>query len=275
MQIVREFLSQGRIETALDRLQQIIDPYHANEVILLKTRYNTISSSKRKGIISNDELNLELAKITSSILELCKEKSTGKPVNSEPIIKKEPEPMNKLKKFNEIFESLHKDYKGENFTKNVVLQYITDLNNVFENTAFSAYGQTLKSYDWDDLTRPERVQRCKEVLDSFIQSEEKLRLRISGQQAKLNNTITLDESIQLFFDRPSVKSWQNLSTQLTERFQNAGLYGPGVWTAFNNWQNKLNELTDELSFAMEFNFDYKSDFGDFLKTNLNPKNFNY
>ena len=48
-----------------------------------------------------------------------------------------------------------------------------------------------------------------------------------------------------------------------------------VWTAFINWQNKLNELTDELSFAMDFNFEYREDFGAFLKTNLNPKNFNY
>jgi len=275
MQIVREFLSQGRIETALDRLEQIIEPYHANDVLLLKSRYSANKRAEWNGGSSNEEIRRENNSITNAILELCKEKSTGKPVNSEPIIETKPEPMSKLKKFNEIFEALHKDYNGENFTKNVVLQYITDLNNVFENTAFSAYARTLNAYDWDDLTRPERVQRCKEVLDAFIQNEEKLRLRISGQQAKLNNTITLDESIQLFFDRPSIKSWLNLSTQLTERFQNAGLYDPAVLTAFNNWKNKLNELTDELSFAMDFNFEYREDFGAFLRTNLNPKNFNY
>jgi hypothetical protein len=184
-------------------------------------------------------------------------------------------PENKLSTVKKVFKSIKEDLDNLNYSKPKIIGYINALNSAFESKVFSSFSDPICRSDWDDMNSTEQKEACKNVLKSLSHNEEKVIDRMIQFQNKLNGTVSLDESIQAFFNRPSIKSWKELEEQLTSRFSDTSLFGEKVVHAFNGWKQKLNALDDELSFAIDFNFDYRSDFGAFLQANLSPKNFNY
>ena len=70
---VQSLLIAGDIDSALDKLFDFvskIDSILANEVLILKQRYFRIESGNKKGILSFENYQLEINKISASVLYL-------------------------------------------------------------------------------------------------------------------------------------------------------------------------------------------------------------
>lgn len=79
---VRTLLAGGEYTQALDRLKagfhaQAGDLY--NELILQESRYSRLRRDQRKGLLSNEEFNAQLNKLTSAMLELLNDFSRRQP----------------------------------------------------------------------------------------------------------------------------------------------------------------------------------------------------
>jgi Effector-associated domain 11 len=268
---IQELISLGNTEEALKLLEQL-----TSDAVLLQSRYNGAIKQYSMGIIDFSEWSRTQAQINYAALEMM---NSVKDINPKPepqlIQTTQPKTMNKLAQVNQIFLELGQDIDGLNFSKDIALGYIYALNTVFEMKMFSQYADPLTSSDWDSLLSAQRTERAQSVMTSLRALETKLKEKAKGFQEKMNTSVSVDESIQIFFDRPSIALWKNLSEQLSARFADAALFGPGVQSAFNVWKQKLDGLTDGITFPMDFNFDHRSDFGSFLQANLKPKNFNY
>lgn len=264
MNTIQQHVANNNLNQAIDLLRSIYG--NTDQIITLKAQLSSLKSDDMCGILTFDEKTVKFAKLRRSILELAKDS----PVN--PIAPSE----NKVATVKQIFRNIREDLENMAYVKHSILGYISSLNNVFETKIFSVFGDILNMSDWEDLNSAQQKDRCKKVLEKLSESEEKTVNRMIEFQRKLNGTVSLDESIQSFFNRPTRKSWDELSEQLTNRFSDTTLFGEKVIHAFNGWKTKIQAIEDdEISFAMDFNFDYRLDFGAFLQTNLSPKNFNY
>tara|TARA_R110000868_G_scaffold12456_7_gene59539 strand:+ start:10464 stop:11276 length:813 start_codon:yes stop_codon:yes gene_type:complete len=270
MNIVQTLIGENKLKDAIDILLKV--SHDRNSIITLNARLSSIEKEKLGGVISGEEARLETAKIRQAILH-----EAGRVKNWGDTGKVETQVVegNKVSTVKKIFQSIKEDLENLNYSKPVIIGYTNSLNAAFESKIFTAFTNSLTRGDWDDMNSVEQKEACKKVLETLSYNEEKVVSRMIDFQSRLNGTVSLDESIQLFFDRPTIKSWNELSEQLTNRFSNSSLFGEMVSHAFDGWKNKLNDLDDELSFALDFNFEYRSDFGAFLNTNLSPKNFNY
>lgn len=242
--------------------------------ILLSSRFKDLQRRENLGLLSEGEIKLSLNQIKAAILSVAGDVRTW-PAQV-PIPASQPSPsMNKVALVKNVFKAVKEDLENLSYSKNAILGYISSLNTAFESRIFSAFSDPIYRSDWEEMNSAQQKELCKKVLETLSKNEEKIVERMVQFQSKLNGTVSLDESIQSFFNSPSIKSWNELSEQLTNRFSDTSLFGEKVIHAFNGWKTKLNNLDDELSFSMDFNFDYRTDFGSFLKANLSPKNFNY
>lgn len=182
---------------------------------------------------------------------------------------------NKVTLVREIFEAIERDIDDMNYSKVRTLGHIADLNAIFESKVFSAFSDPIYRSDWDELNSAEQTQRIREVLTSMVSKKERIMENVRAFQEKIITRVSLDERIQNFFNTPTLKAWNELSTGLEERFADATLFGPGVLDAFRGWSEKITGDGDELMFAMEFNLSHRFDFGSFLHQNFKIKNFNY
>lgn len=254
---------------------ELLEKAFPNEIMIsmLYGRVNRIKDHIRSGIISQKDASIEENQINAALFDLSKKVPDSNTYSTPKTMKTEE--ISLLRKFNDVFQSIKKDVEDQLFSKSNVEQYLSTLNSIFETSSFNTYADSLNTSDWNDLFTAEKRQRIEKVLNTLLYNEEKLRIRVTAFHERKSGTVSLDESMQMFFNRPSIQSWQNLKGQLQTRFSDTSLFGERVVHAFNGWVNKLDGLDDEMSFAMDFNFDYRSDFGAFLNTNLQPKNFNY
>ena len=86
---IRDQITQGEIELALDRLQNYLSasaPKLRNEVILHTSRYNRLRREERKGIISHDTAEVGQNRLVEALLELLEEASDkiGKEMSPSP-----------------------------------------------------------------------------------------------------------------------------------------------------------------------------------------------
>jgi|GEM_PF-5231935 len=79
---------EGVFETAAQYLAS--DSRKRNELILLQARYNSLKKDKMRGVISNENVKLNLNRITSSLLEFISGLSEGdlKKVDPDPVLRK-------------------------------------------------------------------------------------------------------------------------------------------------------------------------------------------
>ncbi len=73
---VREWIAEGDLEKALDRLQTILslgESDRSHEAIMLAGRYGKLQAEKRKGIIGSEEENLRFNQLMDGTLSLVKE----------------------------------------------------------------------------------------------------------------------------------------------------------------------------------------------------------
>jgi len=241
---------------------------------LLSSRFREHNTQVNRGLLADKDADMNLNKIKYAISSTAGEVRTWPASSPSPA---QPSPsMNKVAAVKNVFKAIREDLENLAYAKNTVLGYISSLNAAFESKIFSAFGDTINISDWEDLNSAQQKERCKKVLENLSSKEDQIVNRMIDFQSRLNGTVSLDESIQNFFNRPTVKSWNELSEQLASRFADTSLFGERVIHAFNDWKQKINNIAnDDLSFAMDFNFDFRADFGAFLQSNLSPKNFNY
>ena len=70
---VKSNIANGNIKEAVKILQRYIknNSIFENEIIGISSRFNQLNSNILKGILSNEEISIEKAKISQSILEIC------------------------------------------------------------------------------------------------------------------------------------------------------------------------------------------------------------
>jgi hypothetical protein len=97
MKKVHEYIAKGRVEDALEALEEIAPGHLQNDLLQLKNRFSKLQRDSRKGILSSSEEGLEHNKIVAAILDLVEEAEDGgpqkeqdgeKPVHGEQLKKK-------------------------------------------------------------------------------------------------------------------------------------------------------------------------------------------
>ncbi len=76
---IKQYIAENQIDYAFDLLEKYTQndrPRVKNEVILYKNRYNSLTSEKRKGIISEKEFGAEYNKLIDDMLSFLKEKTS-------------------------------------------------------------------------------------------------------------------------------------------------------------------------------------------------------
>lgn len=249
-------------------------PDKSTNILMQQASLAELDQQVGMGLLSIGESKKHYARINLALYDLIKLVTNQEYSNSP---KSEPtmQSKNKITQFNELFESLKKDFNNMEYNKSTCYEYVNGLNGIFESTIFNPFMDQLTQSDWNELLNPEKRDRCKSVLNNLILNEDKLRSRILQFVEKQSGTISLDDLLSEFFNSPTIKRWNTLKELLSVRFSDSSLFGEKVTHAFNGWVNKLDALSDEITFSMDFNFDYRSDFGEFLRNNLKPKNFNY
>jgi len=273
MQQFEDLLAANDLDAAYALLEG--SDVNRQEYVLSISQWNALKQSVRRGLTSVGDkyYDLSLANIKYGMTEIAKGVRKWPEVVAAP--SEEQPTANKVALVRKVFLSVENDLADQSFDKNMVEKYVASLNEAFESNAYGAFLDTLNGSEWNALNSAEQRKRVETALKNLLRYKDRIMEKIGEYQSKVNNTVPLDESVQTFFNNPSLKSWNELSGQLDTRFSDSSLFSPAVYSAFQIWKEKINGITDELMFAMDFNFDHKRDFGAFLNTNLQIKNFNY
>jgi hypothetical protein len=275
------FMTQFESLLAADNLEgafELLDKSNAKrqEVILAMSQWSSIQSQLKAGLIyvTDSDYKKSLGQLKYSMTLIAKTVTVW-PAENVIVAPVLANPTNKVAAVRSVFRRVKEDIENLEFSKDKVSGYVGQLNSAMESNSFDPFLDSLNGSEWGTLNSVERNGRIQKVLENLARNEEKILSRVTEHQSKVNGTVSLEERITTFFTRPTLKSWNELADQLSERFSDASLFGRDVLTAFEEWKRKINKLDDELMFAMDFNFDFRKDFGAFLNTNLQIKNFNY
>lgn len=70
MNELKQLVSEGRIDEALQKMEGLLPEHKQNELIMLKGRWNGFQAKQRQGVLGYEQENLQRNQITSSILNL-------------------------------------------------------------------------------------------------------------------------------------------------------------------------------------------------------------
>ena len=109
---IKDLISINEIESALDRLDNLVNTNQSSQLTLLKSRYHLLKNNQISGILSHSDYTLELNKIKFSLLQLAAKLGTSE--NSS-IRNSGSLSISKINEDEEVFLKFKKTITGETF----------------------------------------------------------------------------------------------------------------------------------------------------------------